>query len=827
MRFFTTLMTYLVVAGVIGATIGITIFYYYGVGLPDYKQLSDYQPPVVTRMYAGDGRLFGEYAWEKRIYVPLESIPKHVRDAFLSAEDKNFYDHMGIDIPSIIGAVVTNLANVGGSKRPIGASTITQQVAKNFLLAEISHLVSLERKIKEAILAFRIEHAYEKDYILELYLNEVYLGGGAHGVAAAALVYFNKSLDEVTVAEAAFLAALPKAPSRYHPVRAPKKTKGRRDWVLGRMLDDGKITEEQAREGKAQEITLRKRDPKQFVKASYFAEEVRRDMVKKYGEKSLYEDGYVVRTTMNPRLQKIAADVLRKGLERYDRKHGWRGPVTHLNIEGDRTGFGDEAVSWVAALKSVAPPAGLHGKKIAVVLSITPQKAEIGFKDGHTAQIPLSELKWARKFISTAARGPVISHPKQVLGKGDVVIVDYAENKDGEKIEGSYKLCQIPKVSGALVALDPHTGRVLAMQGGYSFELSQFNRVTQAKRQTGSAFKPFVFFTALEQGLTPSSMIDDSPFAIDLGWGLGVWRPNNWDKKFRGPITLRKALEISRNVAVIRMVHYQVGMKNVVDVAKRFEIDEHMPVQLSGVLGASETTVMKLAAAYATFVNGGKKVEPTLIDRIQNRRGETVLVNNSFVCDGCNSDTSLSHIPYLRDMRVQIANPIHAYQMVSMLHGAIVRGTGRSLMGLGRTLAGKSGTTNDFMDAWFVGFSRDLVVCVFVGFDTPKTLGDKEYGGKVAGPIFGDFMELALKDTPDMPFRVPSGVRLVRTNSDTGARARPGDTNVIVEVFDPSPRTTQIGEDGDQDVGDDVQGAFISPNGANAYSPIQGTGGVY
>ncbi len=839
----------------LGVLFAAGIFYYYGAGLPDYKTLESYEPPIVSRLYSSDGKVFAEYAHEKRIYVPLDVVPQHVRNAFLSAEDKNFYYHFGIDIPSIFAAALTNVKRLGSSKRPVGASTITQQVAKNFLLTDISHMVSLERKIKEAILSLRIEKAYTKDYIFELYLNEVYLGSRSYGIASAALNYFNKSLQELTIAEAAFFAALPKAPSRYHPKRNPKLTYGRRNWVINRMLDDGVITAQEARDAKAEKIVLRKRNLSEAVKGNYFSEEVRRELIRTFGEKSVYQEGYVVRTTLDPRLQKIAEDTLKDGLVTYDRNHGWRGSVRHLSLkDSDFVGEGETA-PWVKPLAGVVRPAGLGDWHMALVLEVQKEAVKIGFSEGSIGYITLSEFKWARRWISDIARGPIIRHPKQVVQVGDVILTDvlYEEPKKDKKTKDkeedkeedketkilalyngkqAFKLCQIPAVSGAIVAMDPLTGRVLAMQGGYDFEISQFNRATQAMRQTGSAFKPFSYIAAFEKGLTPSTVLEDSPLAIDIGYDLGIWRHKNWDEKFKGPITLRRSFELSRNVAAIRMVHELVGMKNVVDVARRFNVDRDMPVQLSGVLGASETTVLRLTAAYVMIANGGKLVSPSFFDHVQDRRGKTILVNSYNLCQGCEAHNP-NELPVLRDLRPQVTDPISAYQMTSILRGAVERGLGKIMKSLSQQIVVKSGTTNDYRDAWMMGYSPTLALGVYVGFDTPRTLGKKHYGTKVAGPIFKAFMMRALKGKPVIPFTIPKGIKMVRVNAFTGGKASGGDPNAIYEAFRPGTEVTESynlphwdgeHEEAGEDAGDfnGEAGYPPSPFGPRAYYPSGG-----
>ena len=782
LRFIAILFSLVFLLAVSAAGGALYLFWHYGRGLPDYHQLAHYEPPITTRVYGGDGRLVAEYAVEKRAFVPLNAIPQRVVDAFLAAEDKNFYEHAGVDPWGVARAVIVNLRNkgLGADRRPVGASTITQQVAKNFLL---TNEVSIERKIKEAILAFRIERAFTKDHILELYLNEIYLGMGNYGVAAAGLNYFNRALGDLSVAEAAYLAALPKAPNNYHPVRHAQAAKERRDWVIGRMYEDNRITRAEYEAAVAEPLVMRPRDENQMiVGADYFAEDIRRDLVARYGEEALYKGGLVVRSTVNADLQAHASKVLREGLESYDRRHGWRGPVTKI-----QAGQG-----WAQRLAAVPYPAGGEPWELAVVLSVSEQMAGIGLRNGSTGVIPFSALKWARPTLKEQHVGAPPRRPADVLQPGDVVLVEEtAKGDDGKALPaGSYALRQIPKAEGALVAMDPHTGRVLAMVGGWSYSKSQFNRASQAMRQPGSSFKPFVYLTALENGYTPSSLVLDAPIALPQGPGLPLWRPKNYGGDFLGPTTLRVGIEKSRNLMTVRLAQ-AVGMDKIADYSNRFGIYDNLPRVLSMALGAGETTVLRLTAAYAMLVNGGKKITPTLVDRIQDRQGRTIFVHDKRFCEGCwpvqfaNQD-----MPRLPDIREQIVDPVSAYQMVSILEGVIQRGTGRSVSVIGKPLAGKTGTSNDSFDVWFAGFSPDLAVAVFVGFDEPATLGPKETGSSVAAPIFRDFMSYALKDKPPTPFRVPPGVRLVRVDAGTGRPAMPGDSRVILEAFkstDPMP----------------------------------------
>lgn len=814
MVFFVTLL------GVAG---GFFVLYKYGQGLPDYKHLADYEPPVVTRLYANDGRLFAEYAHEKRVFVPIEAIPERIIRTFMAAEDKNFYHHFGLDIQSIFRSAVQNIGRMQSNKRPVGASTITQQVARNFLLADIAKEVSIKRKIKEAILAFRLEQTFTKDHILELYLNEIFLGNNSYGVAAAALNYFNKTLDQLTIGEAAFLAGLPKAPSRYHPLRNPEIAVGRRNWVISRMVEDGIITAEQGEEAKKEPLTLKRRDPAEVVRADYFAEEVRRAILKNYGEKTLYQGGLVVRTTVDPKLQDMAERALRDGLQTYDRRHGWRGPIQHVSLEHN----------WQEQLSHIAKPAGTGSWIMAIVLNVSSGSAEIGFVDGHKGTVPLSELKWARKFISTEAQGPAVTSASMVLNKGDVILVEALE---GENTKGQFSLRQIPKVGGALVAMDPHTGRVLAMQGGFDFSISQYNRVTQAYRQPGSSFKPFVYLTALEQGLTPSTVIMDSPFAINMGYGLGVWAPKNYGGKFLGPTTLRVALEKSRNVVTVRLTHDRVGMKNVIATAKRFGIVDDMPLQLAMVLGAGETTLLRLTAAYASIINGGKQVTPFFFDRIQDRKGKTVKMNDPRTCAGCiQQPWHNQELPELIDERKQLTDPATAYQMTSIMEGVVNSGTGKIVqktVGAEYPLGGKTGTSNDFFDTWFIGFSPDLVVGVFVGFDEPRTLGNKEAGSRVAAPIAANFLKDALKDVKPVPFRIPPGIKLVKVDHTSGKRTYGDGANVITEAFKiddnvPGSGSSSSASDSDDEIDIDDVTQSTTDSSHSGRPGLSGTGSLY
>ncbi|WP_455374253.1 penicillin-binding protein 1A [Limibacillus halophilus] len=753
--------------------------WHYGKDLPEYDQLANYEPPTVTRVHAGDGRLLAEFAVEKRVAVPIEAIPLRVVHAFISAEDKSFYQHPGIDIESIIGAALRNIQLVAAGRRPVGASTITQQVAKNFLL---TNEVSIERKIKEAIIALRLEKAFSKDRILELYLNEIYLGQGSYGIAAAALNYFDKSMDELTIAEAAYLAALPKAPNNYHPIRKKEAAISRRNYVISQMLENGYITAEQADEASKADLVVKERSSAATATADYFVEEVRRELAGLYGDDALYKGGMSVRTTLDTRLQAFAEKALQEGLQAYDRRHGWRGPI------GVFEEVPESDWDFAASLETVElPKGGLPSWGVAAVLSTNEEVAIVGLPDGTQGQIPMAELAWARPWLEGQRVGASPKSPAQVLERGQLVFIEpVSENEEGEAYpEGSYALRQIPEVSGGFVAMDPRTGRVLAMTGGFSFATSEFNRATQAKRQPGSSFKPFVYLTAFQNGFTPASIILDAPITIDQGEGLGKWKPANYSDKFYGPSTLRLGIEKSRNLMTVRLAQ-QVGMEKVAKTAEAFGIVDNLQETLAMALGSAETTVLRMVTAYSELANGGKKITPTLIDRIQNRRGETIYRHDQRPCDACSGVAWQGQsVPAPPDLRPQISDPQTVYQIVSLLQGAVQAGTGVRLKELGRPLAGKTGTTNESRDTWFMGFSPNLVAGVYVGFDTPTPLGNRETGSSVALPVFKSFMAKALEGEPITPYRIPPGLRFVWVNRATGERTEPGAEGAVLESFLP------------------------------------------
>src|SRR6266404_5202539 len=834
------LIRFLFVCGVVlailgSALVGVTIWHF-GRDLPDYQQLAHYQPPIVTRVHAGDGRLLAEYATERRIFVPIQAIPKPVINAFLSAEDKNFYNHHGVDPVSILRAAITDVSRFRANRRPVGASTITQQVAKNMLL---SSEISIERKVKEILLATRFEAALPKERILELYLNEIYLGSGAYGVAAAAQTYFDKSLDELTLGEAAFLAGLPKAPNRYSPARFPQTAKARRDWVLDRMVEDGAATQAEAAQAEAQPLELHHRQEAEQVRAPYFAEEVRRELLTRYGEKVLYGAGLSVRTSLDARLQAAADKALRDGLIAYDHSHGgWRGAVARVDPKAD----------WGSRLAAVPVPAVARdvGWRMAVVLRSDTDGAAIGLADGATGRIPFSDMRWARPWRPNGSFGPAPRSAADVVKPGDVVMVEPVRAPSPKNAAGNanlppaFTLCQVPEVSGGLVAMDPHTGRVLAVSGGFSFAISQFDRATQAKRQPGSSIKPFVYLAALDHGFTPSTLVVDGPISLPQGPGLPMWSPTNYTKRnqevrFRGPTPLRVALELSLN-AVTARVASMIGLEAIAETVERFGIMDHMPREYSMALGTGETTLLRHTAAYAMLVNGGKRITPTFIDRVQDRNGATIFRADRRRCDGCSAvDWREQPMPDIPDTREQVADPGSAFQIVTMLQGVVERGTGKAVQAVGKPIAGKTGTTNNWRDAWFVGFTPDLAAGVYIGYDDPDSLGDDETGGHVAAPVFRDFMIAALKDAPATAFRTPPGMRLYRVSASTGLPAGAGE-NAIYEAYKPGTEPGQnrnLGlqrEPGDDEtplasMGGSERGEAVRPPVRGA--PASGTGGLY
>ncbi len=822
LRFFGFLFavgTILFVVGVAGVA---GLLWHYSKDLPDYSQLQDYEPPVMTRVHAADGSLVAEYAKERRLYIPIQAVPKRVINAFLAAEDKNFFEHGGLDFTGIARAALSYAENYGSGRHPQGASTITQQVAKNFLL---SNKVTFTRKIKEALLALKIERTYSKDKILELYLNEIYLGLGAYGIAAASLTYFDKGVNELTIPQAAYLAALPKAPNNYHPFRQHDRAIERRNWVIEQMAADGFISQADAEKAKRSPLGAVQKPPTQHMfAAEYFAEEVRRELYDRYGEKKLYEGGLSVRTTLDPKLQMIARKALIDGLVHYDEAHGYRGPVAKIDVSRD----------WGPKLADVKSLSDISPWKLAVVLEVGEKSARIGLQPGRepggfvskerkVGIIPLDGVKWAK------VKGRTPRKVGEVLSPGDVIYVEPSND------QGQFALKQVPKVSGAIVVEDPWTGRVLAMVGGFSYDESQFNRATQALRQPGSSFKPIVYAAALDNGYTPSSLILDAPIEIDQGPGLGVWKPENYEHDFFGPSTLRFGVEHSRNVMTVRLAQ-DVGMPLIAEYAKRFGVYDSLPPYLSFALGAGETTLLRMVTAYAMMDNGGRRVKPTLIDRIQDRYGHTVYKHDQRECIGCDAKKWADQPePSLIDRREQVLDPMTAYQITSIMEGVVQRGTGTLLRSLNRPVAGKTGTTSDYKDAWFIGFTPDIVCGVYVGFDKPKSLGRGQTGGHVAAPVVRDFLKEALAGKPPVPFRVPPGIKLVRVDYKNGMRAGPNSSRVILEAFKPGtapPDNYAVvgygdGGNGADDTGNTRQPYYgnVPPDAGRAVR--SGTGGLY
>jgi penicillin-binding protein 1A len=813
--------------------------------LPDYEVLAKYEPPVMTRIHASDGSLIAEFSRERRIYVPITAIPDCIIKSFISAEDKNFYQHGGLDVQGIIRAVVQNMSNMQSGRRAVGASTITQQVAKNFLLTSDQ---TVERKLKEAILAIRIERAFTKEQILELYLNEIYLGVGAYGVAAAAQSYWDKALNELTLADCAYLATLPKAPTNYDPFKYPDRAVARRNWVIDRVVENGFATKEEGETAKAQPLGVIKRQsgPKIFA-SEYFAEEVRREILDRFGEDKLYGGGLSVRTTLDPQLQRLARAALVSGLVAYDHRHaGWRGPVKQIDLKGD----------WGKTLGSLPVWSDIEPWRLAVVLEVSKDSATIGLRPGRTstgalekardtAVIPYDEVKWARPKIGHGFGGTPGS-VSAVLKPGDVVYVSPRVPKpadDGtpappdDSLKGQWSLQQIPEVSGALVAMDPHTGRVLAISGGFSFAASQFDRATQARRQPGSSFKPLIYATALDNGYNPSSIVVDGPICVDQGKGMPQWCPKNYEAgSAAGPSTLRFGIEHSRNLMTVRLSR-DMGMPIIAEYANRFGVYDNLMPALSMALGAGETTLLRMVTGYSMLDNGGKQVKATFIDRIQDRYGRTIWRHDERDCSTCAArEWSGQQEPELVDVRKQVIDPMSAFQIVNIMEGVVQSGTAQKLKVLKRPIAGKTGTTNDYKDAWFIGFTPDLAVGVYIGFDQPSSLGHGETGGNVAAPVVRDFMREALKDVPPVPFRAPPGIMLVRVNHKTGLPAGPGDKTAVLEAFKPGqePSGSVVDDSGE---GGEVAGEDYAPppsapppppfGPGNDRALTSGTGGLY
>ena len=813
--------------------------------LPSVEALAEYKPPIMTRVHAGDGKLITEYAKEARVFVPIETIPEDLQHAFVSAEDQRFYTHGGWDVIGLVRATLFGAFDYVRGKRVGGTSTITQQVAKNFLVGDE---YSITRKVREIFIARRIEQAMDKDHILELYLNKIYFGRRAYGIAAASLNYFDKPMKDLELSEIAYLALLPKGPNNYRLDNPDKKERAlnRRNYVLGRMVEDGYVTQEEADKAKSTPLEITERlVGDEYLAADYFVEEARKQIFSMYGEDELYEGGLSIRTTLDTQMQLKARKALRRGLIRYDLRHGYRGPLSHFDSFDD----------WKKRLAGFETPRDIGDWRLALVLGATDEAAELGFADlGEGDSLPdrgtlaLSDIGWAKIPLEGGETGPELKSVKEAVDKGDIILV---QAKPSSKDKTEYNLRQIPEINGGLIAMDPHTGRVLALVGGYSFDQSQFNRATQAKRQPGSAFKPFVYAAALDEGYTPASQVLDAPFVIErqdtecpveeeldsdgnpiiiaeiegaVGGdpqpelrginlpeplageeieseeGEGVegeeteeeeecekfYKPTNYTSgQWYGLSTLRLGIEKSRNAMTVRLAN-EIGMRPISDYGRRFGIYDEVKPELAWALGAGETTLLKLSAAYSMLVNGGKQVTPTILDRVQDGTGKTIFVHDKQVCEACQIDEwDGLPPPELPDIRETVIDPVTAYQMTFMLKGVVDNGTGRSIASVGRPLGGKTGTTNDSLDTWFMGFSPDLVAGVYVGFDNPKTLGAKESGSSAAAPIFRDFMKEALAGEDKVPFRIPENVTLSPVNRVTGEPSYIGAPEFILEAFRP------------------------------------------
>ena len=794
--------------------------------LPSPEALAEYAPPVMTRVHAGDGKLIQEYAEQHRVFVPIESIPKNVQHAFVAAEDQRFYSHDGFDAKGFTRAMISNVGNKLGGRRLEGASTITQQVAKNIL---VGNDYTVDRKVREIITARRMEKVMDKDHILELYLNEIYLGDRSYGVAAAALNYFGKSLEELNLSEIGYLAALPKAPNNYDLNKQKERAMDRRNYVLNRMVDEKYITTDEAEHAKTLDLeNIKRLTGEEFLASGYFVEEARKKIFGMYGEEELYQGGLSIRTTLDTNLQLIGRRAIRNGLEAYDKRYGYRGPLANFeNFDG-----------WKDKLDGFDAPKDIEDWRVALVLEASDKTAKIGLakkkgEEERPAQgtLAFDDMKWAKPVVDNKP-GSAPKKLSSVLKLGDVILVSKKP-----KTDDGYVLQQIPEVNGGLMAMDPHTGRVLALVGGYSFQQAQFNRATQAKRQPGSAFKPFVYAAALDNDFTPANQVLDAPFVIprtdekcysnengvlelrpvdengqpiieDEGEVIireeGIeaaeedqcerfYKPGNYAAgRFYGLSTLRLGLEKSRNAMTVRLAN-DIGMSKIMEYGERFGIYDEAEPELGWVLGAGETTMMRLSAAYSTLINGGKQVEPHILDRVQDGKGKTVYVESNEICQICAADEwDGGPPPNLPDLREQVIDPVTAYQVTYMLQGVVENGTGIIIKSLGRPLGGKTGTTNDYKDAWFMGFSPDLVVGVYVGYDSPRNLNN-EAGSKAAAPIFKEFMQHALKDKSAVPFRIPEGVSFSPINRNTGEPSFIGAPEFILEAFKPGTEP-KVGE---------------------------------
>ena len=749
--------------GLLSAFSILTVLWAFSSNLPDYKFLKSYKPPVSSKVYSGDGELVNDFSTEKRIFVPFNAISEKVINSFLSAEDKNFYSHPGVDAKGVLRAIINNISNITSSRRLEGASTITQQVAKNFLL---TNEVSLNRKIKEAILAFRIERALSKERILELYLNQIYLGGGAYGVASASLEYFDKSISELKYDEAALLAALPKAPSRYNPYKNMKLAKFRRDLVLKNLYENNYINKIQYKEFVNKKIILKKRKKTFTEDTSYYVEDIRKNVVNQFGFNKVYKQGLNISTPINLGLQKIAIKSLRAGLISYDKRKGWRGPLLRKKNKAN----------WKDKLDKFKLEKSINWN-LAIIKKIDKFSIVIETENKVSGIIKYENISWIKKEFN------------EIFKIGDVIYVENLKNN-------IFALRQLPLANGGIVVMDPFTGRVLALSGGFSFSKSEFNRATQALRQPGSAFKPFIYALALENGYTPSTLILDAPLVLEQGYDLKMWKPENYGKKFYGPSTLRMGLEKSRNLMTVRIAQ-DLGLKKIVNFSKQLGIYDNPSELLSISLGSAETTLLKLTSAYSSFVNGGKLVKPIMIDRIQDSEGNTIFNNEKRKCVNCDQISPLSkNYPVIEDEFLQIFSPQTAYQVTSILEGTVQNGTGRNLKDLNLDLAGKTGTTNGNTDTWFVGFTSKLAVGVYVGSDNPISLGRYETGAKTALPIFKSFVKNAVKKEDARPFKVADNILMRVIDPVTGEKALAESKSTIIEAY----KNTKIDSTSNEDI---------------------------
>ena len=765
LRFSGVLLYWAIAASISFLCICGAVLYFYSLGLPNHNSLTRYEFPQVTRAYDGNGDFLAEYYKEYRMYTPINRVPQLVIEAFLAAEDKNFYTNPGIDLFGIFRAFVVNVLHVGSNKRMVGGSTITQQVVKNFLL---SNERTFSRKIKEMILAHRISNSLSKDKILEFYLNYIYLGNGSYGVSAAAMSYFDKSLRELSIEEAALLAALPKAPSKLDPFKNPEGALGRRNWVLQRMFEEGFIGEVDNRSAQSVGLNLKSGDLRVATdQASEFvAEEVRRAMAGKYGDNQLYEGGMTIHSTVKPFFQNAAFHSFRRGVEEYDMRHGWRGALFNVRDVGGE--------AWQDRVGQIRIDRGVDdGWNFAVVKSFDKSGVYIETDLGNKGKIALQDMLWARKWITVNSRGPALISPSDILSEGDVVPVQKIKSSCG--VEDCYALKQVPKVNGGMIVMDAYTGRILAMVGGYDYRSSKFNRAVQAMRQSGSVFKPFVYLAALNKGLMPNTIVMDDPITIDFGPKLGTWTPKNYGGNFLGPVTLRRAFELSRNLATIRIAQY-VGLKDLMNLSKELGVYNQNIFNYAAILGSGTITLQQIVGGYAAIVNGGKVVDGYLVEKVQDRNGNVLYSKDYVQCELCGEVPANSplfsmlipSIPEIKEKHNRIIDPVTAYQMVSLMEGGVRRGTAKLSYIKGKHIGGKTGTTNNSMDAWFVGFMNNIVVGVYVGHDSPESLGDKETGARVALPIFKYFAKEYFMRYKSKPFPVPIGINFVDVDMDTG-----------------------------------------------------------